>query len=125
MSLGIDEIMVGDWLYITDHPMKKEAKQVKPEHFLRSLVTFEPIPLTTEILEKNGFELDDSNDKEYFGVDNRVMLRDNPEYMNTYNTWDVHIDTIDYRTIGNIELSYVHEFQHFLKLCKINKKIIL
>ena len=130
MTLGIDEIMVGDWLYITDHPMRKEAKQVKPEHFLRSLVTFEPIPLTTEILEKNGFELDDSNDKEYFneyfGVDNRVMLRDNPEYMNSNNTWDVHIDTIDYRTIGNnLELSYVHEFQHFLKSCKINKKIIL
>ena len=125
MKLSIDEIMVGDWVYITEHPMRKEAKQVKPEHFLRSLVVFEPIPLTTEILEKNGFELDDSNDKEYFGVDNRVMLRDNPEYMNTYNTWDVHIDTIDYRTIGNIELSYVHEFQHFLKSCKINKKIIL
>lgn len=125
MTLGIDEIMVGDWVYITEHPMRKEAKQVKPEHFLRSLVVFEPIPLTTEILEKNGFELDDSNDKEYFGVDNRVMLRDNPEYMNTYNTWDVHIDSIDYSTIGNIELSYVHEFQHFLKLCKINKKIIL
>ena len=129
MTLGIDEIMVGDWLYITDHPMRKEAKQVKPEHFLRSLVVFEPIPLTAEILEKNGFELDDSNDKEYFneyfGVDNRVMLRDNPEYMNTNNTWDVHIDTTDYRTIGNLELSYVHEFQHFLKLCKIDKKIIL
>ena len=46
MTLGIDEIMVGDWLYITDHPMKKEAKQVKPEHLIRSLVTFEPIPLT-------------------------------------------------------------------------------
>ena len=121
--LGIDEIMVGDWLYITDHPMRKEAKQVKPEHFLRSLVTFEPIPLTKEILEKNGFELDD--DCEYFGVDDRVMLRDNPEYMNTNNAWDVHIDTTDYRTIGNLELTYVHEFQHFLKSCKINKKIIL
>ena len=60
-----------------------------------------------------------------FGFDDRVMLRDNPEYMNTNNTWDVHIDTPDYRTIGNLELSYVHEFQHFLKSCKINKKIIL
>jgi hypothetical protein len=123
MKLSIDEIMVGDWVYIIDHPIKKEAKQVKPEHFLRSLVIFEPIPLTKEILEKNGFELKD--DCEYFGVGDRVMLRDNPEYMNTNNTWDVHIDTTDYRTIGNLELTYVHELQHFLKSCKINKKIIL
>lgn len=127
--LDIDEIMVGDWMYITDHPMKKEEKQVKPEHFLRSLVIFEPIPLTKEILEKNGFELNDDNDKEYFneylGVDDRVVLRSDPAYMNTNNTWDVHIDTPDYRTFGNLELTYVHEFQHFLKSCKIDKKIIL
>ena len=51
--MKVEDLMVGDWVYITEHPMKKEAKQVKPEHFLRSLVTFEPIPLTLEILEKN------------------------------------------------------------------------
>ena len=86
--LGIDEIMVGDWLYITDHPMRKEAKQVKPEHLLRSLVTFEPIPLTTEILEKNGFELDDSNDKEYFneyfGVFKIVQNKEKNNFMKFY-----------------------------------------
>lgn len=129
MKLTIDEIMVGDWLYITDHPMRKEEKQVKPEHFLRSLVQFEPIPLTKEILEKNGFKPNDDKYTEYFneylGVDNRVVLKSDPAYINTNNTWDVHIDTPDYRTIGNLELTYVHEFQHFLKSCKIDKKIIL
>ena len=122
MTLGIDEIMVGDWMYITDHPMRKEAKQVKPEHFLRSLVIFEPIPLTKEILEKNGFERDECipQEKYYNGIDNRVILHNDKEYMNSVNEWYVHIDSKDYCSIAHCELTYLHELQHLLTLCKID-----
>ena len=47
--------MVGDWAYIKEDPMKYELKQVKPEHFVRSLCWFKPVPITDDILEKNGF----------------------------------------------------------------------
>ena len=33
MTLGIDEIMVGDWLYITDHPMKKKQNRLSLNTF--------------------------------------------------------------------------------------------
>ena len=51
-----NELMIGDWVYIKDYPMTAQPMQVKKEHFVRSLVEFEPIPLTKELLEKNGFE---------------------------------------------------------------------
>ena len=49
-----NELMIGDWMFIKDYPIKALPQKVKSEHFVRSLVEFEPIPLTSEILEKNG-----------------------------------------------------------------------
>jgi hypothetical protein len=49
-----NELMIGDWVCIKDNPMTAQPMQVKEEHFVRSLVEFEPIPLTPEILEKNA-----------------------------------------------------------------------
>lgn len=125
--MKVEDLMVGDWVYITEHPMKKEAKQVKPEHFLRSLVAFEPIQLTPEILEKNGFEKAENIQLYYYclGIDDRVSLHDYVHDINSSNTWHVHIDSEDYCTIANCELTYVHELQHLLKLCGIDKEIKL
>jgi hypothetical protein len=125
--MKVEDLMVGDWVYITEHPMRKEAKQVKPEHFLRSLVTFEPIPLTPEILEKNGFDRDERITLycDYIGVDDRVILNNDKAYINSANEWLVYIDSEDYSTIASCELTYVHELQHILRLCKIDKEIVL
>lgn len=88
---------------------------------------FEPIPLTPEILEKNGFEFDDviPECRMFMGIDDRVALRNDKEYMNSDNEWHVHIDSEDYCTIANCELTYVHELQHILRLCKIDKEIVV
>ena len=56
--MELTDLMVGDWVFIKDYPIKVSPQKVRPQHFVRSLVEFEPIPLTTEILEKNGFEYD-------------------------------------------------------------------
>ena len=88
----------------------------------------EPILLTPEILEKNGFKLNDAVEDAYCiynGIDNRVYLCNDKEYMNSANQWDVHIDSEDYCTIANCELTYVHELQHILRLCKIDKEIVV
>ena len=47
------------------------------------------------------------------------------EYINSFNKWNVHIDTEDMRTMCTSEITYVHELQHLLKLCKIEKEIVL
>ena len=119
--MSINELMVDDWVYITDHPMRKEAKQVKPEHFLRSLVTFEPIPITKEILEKNGFETHQSGVRMrmFCGHDDYRLCY----YFNSSNRFS-SFNTVDGSLVQKVIVN-VHELQHVLKLCGIDKEIIL
>lgn len=84
-----------------------------------------PIPLTPEILEKNGFELDRGwhNDNDYFSpthfkedVDASLEISMDNGKIYWSISWDeYHI----------IEIKYVHELQHALRLCGIEKEIKL
>ena len=113
-----EDLMVGDWVYITDYPMRKEAKQVVPEHFVRSLVEFEPIPITPEIFEKNGFETHPSNVRMFLHHDDyRLSYYPESKHFTIYNQID---GSLVQRVIVNI-----HELQHALKLCGIDKTIEL
>lgn len=97
----------------------------------------EPIPITEETLKKNGFKNDVIAQKAIiaegasnFSIilvseDNRITLNNIDEYINSFNKWHVHIDTEDMRTMCTSEITYVHELQHLLKLCKIEKEIVL
>ena len=114
--------MIGDWVYIKDYPMKSQPQKVKPEHFVRSLVEFESIPLTKEILEKNGWSGDYNEETDsvshHFPEDTDFKLEiyvEGKTILWTINCYEYEI----------IRLSYVHELQHALKLCKIEKQIEL
>ena len=79
----------------------------------------EPIPLTAEILEKNEFVLDD----EWYiyteqGINIAVAFRDDNEFV-----YDLSILTGS----GSVDIhaKYVHELQHAMRLCNINKTIEL
>ena len=75
-----------------------------------------PIPLTPEILEKNGWDKDNSKFDEYY---------DNPEYENRYFNWTYNL-TLDldecsvYKGTSGIlycllsKIKYVHQLQHLL-----------
>ena len=123
MSMKIDELMVGDWLYITDHPMRKEAKQVKPEHFLRSLVVFEPIPLTLEILEKNDILYEKQS--YYYVIEDDKDLECTYYIQQVQGDWTIGVDIGAYDCSAFARIKYVHELQHALKLCGIEKEIII
>lgn len=86
-----------------------------------------PIPITKELLEKNGFEREPfvTHCDMYSGIDRRVNMHNSKEYANSNNEWHVHIDSEDYCTIANCELTYLHELQHILRLCKISKEIVV
>lgn len=86
----------------------------------------EPIPLTPEILEKNGFHLELSSDKEnvYSHFDEGdctpiIFLSAGQE------KWTLHVKNyilkkcLDF-TIFHDTL-YVHELQHALRLCELNE----
>lgn len=111
--MELTDLMVGDWVFVKDYPIKASPQKVRPEHFVRSLVEFEPIPLTSEILEKNGFEYD----KYYHNwiYDEFTIkyghLIDKEEEGDYLFVWVA--DTL-------MKLTYVHELQHILRLCGLN-----
>ena len=118
------ELMLGDWVLDTrtNRPLR-----VNPFMAEMEVPEWEPIPLTPKILEKNGFERDKNVSlyNAYTGINSRVTLHDDFMFMNSRNMWHVHVDSEDYCTIANCELTYVHELQQLLRLCKINKEIVV
>lgn len=77
-----------------------------------------PIPLTPEIFEKNGF-LMDSNEIFYLKENLKFGFKKDIDYgywfVNRADNYKEYICTCD----------FIHELQHILKLCKIEKEIIL
>lgn len=85
---------------------------------LKLLKLIEPIPLTQEILEKNDF-LVDSNGIFYLKENLKFGLKKDIDYgywfINRADNYKEYICTCD----------FIHELQHLLKLCKIEKEIVL
>ena len=144
-----EDLMIGDWVIrkgVPEEPMRiYDMRVVARVTYLdqdgRSVVEkfeyIEPILLTEEILHKNGFKNDVIAQKSIIAEgasnssviliseDNRITLNNIVEYLNSFNKWYVHIDTEDKRILCTAEITYVHELQHLLKLCKIEKEIVL
>lgn len=80
-----------------------------------------PIPLTKEILEKNGFEEDGEG---VYGDDNSFFI---PTYQNGFDTgtWEAHIEPTE--GIGDFsgKLRYVHQLQNILRDAGIEKEITI
>lgn len=110
-----EEMMLGDWISFNGEP-------VKVQHIVSGIneLDYDPIPITAEILEKNGFEVHRqfATFTEYWLDIPRKFVRVAPNsYIEIYNgeNRNVHID-------GKV---YVHELQHALRLCGIDKEIVL
>ena len=130
--------MVGDGvLLFGDKPVKVDCignveVYLSDENGIDWRVTYEhikPIPLTPEILEKNGFV----NDNSVYGVRYRWESEDTRTEIRIYSPQDGYSGmTIIKNSYLVDEVSYdlpdvymVHELQHALKLCGIEKEIAL
>lgn len=121
-----EDLMIGDWVYRPDcYDQVKETRQngIIGLDSLRGLIGFseiEPIPLTQEILEKNGFVLKEE-EKGAYGVNIA------PYYTRNDVPFEVFCDgepfSIWFKDPVNIE--YVQELQHAMRLCKIKEEIVL
>ena len=127
-------LMVGDFVMYNDEPCQvetiREYGEVRLSGWSESVYlddNIKPIPITKELLEKNGFERENliTSYNHYTGIDNRVCLTNDFYSMNSRNMWTAHIDSEDYCTIAHCELTYVHELQHILRLYKIDKEIVV
>ena len=128
--MNTTEVMIGDWTLKDNMSIQIEADDL----YLGRVVNYSPIPFTSEILEKNSFE--------------KVLDEDGTECYRYYNSagdgyikitlydggdGDWSIEIINYDKFNDNEIVYkndfiflkVHQFQHALKLCGIDREIIL
>jgi hypothetical protein len=120
-----NELMIGDWLkHYNGTPM--QVTKITTEHFACAENggancweynnKYEPILITLEILKKNGLANDPYGC--HFKEDEYMELEISAEEEGIY--W-----TINYNEYGILKLKYVHQLQHALRLCGINKEIVV
>ena len=126
------DIMVGDWVMAKKEPIRI-ATPFGNETVLHQLTIYgytsdgakagpfletelSPIPLTAEILEKNGFTRLGTK----YILEGEHFALDNPSNPNNYldNYW-LRI------SINAVNIEYVHELQRALRFLKIDKNIAL
>lgn len=137
-ELKVADLMVGDLVLHDGKVIRVDAvhKRKIGYHKTKDKLTwlfsgqFEPIPLTPDILEKNGFENIDNkypfptfrcDDKEnYLCITIGFPEGDKTKRKRPF----IEIDGVNIY-IGHLIINFVHELQHALKLCGIDKEIIV
>ena len=130
--MKVEDLMIGDWYY-WEADGKKYPLQVTKDTFKLSdedIANFQPIPLTQEILEKN-FTM---YDLEYFIHEYPNHNPEENDYFSIYyNNWNGlstiwkleyvygFYSDIETKSVSIVSIKYVHDLQHFLKSCVINK----
>ena len=122
------ESMIGDWVLIGNNHIRITSLQEGKDY-----VEAQPIPLTAEILEKNGFKVNKEREmvlklKDYdIGID--FYLTDREEPLKSLYWYSIKknnpIDGLMPLHYAEGYYSFVHELQHALSLCGIDKEIVL
>lgn len=116
----IEEISAQGWVHLI-HPETKTRINMTSDYIIDLL---EPIPLTKEILEKNGFTQCVTAPYGYY----KAPIYDMFDILfhiskDTYeDTWHTEVFT-DHNDSNFVlyNLCYVHELQHVLRLCGLNE----
>lgn len=145
-----NELMLGDLIKTNSHSWNDETLENKycrvemvGHNFLRcSLIdnqekqpygegnSFSPIPLTPEILERNGFKYDGMTYWKLKGKDG-LFIKVCPVQPNNDDWWHPSITGFEVNNrisdilMEGVEQVYVHQLQHAMRLCGIEKEIIL
>ena len=131
------DLMLGDWVYsdFRSYPIKVDSLTSETNEINRMIAeSFDPIPLTPEILEKNGFFVDRYEEEcvaDYTFIKKPIYRYDEgTDFAIEFDGWALRI-TNDFpeREISinpdTSEKLFVHELQHALRLCGIEKEIEL
>lgn len=129
------DLMLGDWVYAIDtmggaHRCIAKVLELGENPYLKVGIwgefhkyeLLEPLPLTPEILEKNGFkEYGDTGwwlvAEDYYDI--HIYERSDSVWLYRYES--AELDTPHTQTT----IGHVHELQHALRLCGIEKEIVL
>ena len=121
-----EELMRFDWVCLEDDPTPRQVDWIRSGEvglYWNKIVTppyIKPIPLTLEILEKNGFVLIEE-EKGAYGVNIA------PYYTRNDVPFEVFCDGEPFAIWFKdpVNIGYVHELQHAMRLCGIEKEIVL
>ena len=125
------DLMIGDWVKIKGHLDCDKVREIARDENMQWYISFscsaslfrayefEPIPLTPEILEKNGFCFVKSSDRDtvwngwwiYKGLELGTCCLDRE------GNWPCCINITD----SNVPCEYVHQVQHALRLCELDE----
>ena len=132
--MRVRELMVGDWVMNNGNPIKVEnihgnfinyspdIPYVQEEDYLNEN-EIEPIPLTPEILEKNGFVYESDGLTWYDGIHNKEQVYIYCPIRKNGNVRKIEILVNKYHFFTELNTEYyVHELQHALRLrlCGLN-----
>ena len=147
-----EDLMIGDWAYIY-HPTRERTPVKVDGVWIEAIERIdnglrredspmfrivEPIPLTPEILEKNGFKKSESGalsqtwiwaekSKKIYGRWVQITFYNEPingvSYLTKIETCSRKGDGVD--AIHSCDIESIHELQHALRLCGINLEIKL
>ena len=134
-TLNISDLSVGDWVRYRDREWEvcsiyQFTKEVglfrKDSQICESIEDIEPIPITAEILEKNGLirhKRDADNPK-------RIVFSNHFIMVITYTDDDwwrvlIYEEELSSRELFNGIIYSVHQLQHALRLAGVDKEINL
>lgn len=138
-----NELMIGDFVQVEPSGMAIRISTIHKKevgyHTCQNRISFvkeellDPIPLTPEILKKNGFNVVDENELlvEYAWHDNNSYTSISVTFYKT-PIYGVNVLFRCERNfsggcdkIHNCHIDFIHELQQALRLCKIEKEIVL
>lgn len=130
-----NELMIGDWVYDTilcgnTKVIEITSNKIKGDIHEQSYPDsgFDPIPLTAEILEKNGFVENDGSTSWKFETNSEtlVTIYGVNEYHLSANIRDTHECGKGFRwLLYNYTIFYVHQLQQILRVFRVEKTIEL
>ena len=131
------ELMIGDWVYSTHNRQPEQVREIR-EHMvmldyndLYDYDEIEPIPLTGEILERNGFKLRKGCTSAWDWCNGETSIHVSGNHTCPIGqTLTIYVPggTVgaafsSNRAMNDLKIRGVHELQHALNFCHINKKI--
>lgn len=127
--MKIEELSIGDWVF---HLAEMQAGRISHIHRIGGIYSIgldcadcvvvcgindiAPIPLTPEILEKNG---ETSKDHPAWLIAGRAVVEKEPTGEYSVHIYDAAIDKI----LVTARAQHVHQLQHALRLAGIEKEI--
>ena len=141
-----NELMIGDWVIFVDEPLKVQhlynngyddvvaeiVEEGTNEYGVYEeikdvpVVYCSPIPLTPEILEKNGFKKIDFS---HYQINDRTLVLDADGKWDGEVSWHWVVTEMSTNSKGQnvvldyyvATLNYAHQLQHALRLCGLNE----